>query len=320
LTVDAYIIGTIAERAGYSSIYAFIEYIPKCNNLSTLIEGLAKELIDLDYTMKQRNEPLLNRDGVFENQTLLLQHGLILRNYLLAMRHGDSGLVRISLKIFTIWFQATRKHNYAQETIHLTACLERVWSLEMREFWMDNCLINPSGNPTGFQACDFFGEWVVREIKSMMPHNYDPKNALFLQESLAYLITTFRNIRTKIIQETGAQSYGQHSHTVTSAVDTSIIAERLLNEHVNSFRAGRTGEIESEVHDLFSKGLASLGTGARIGEYVRMMEMDYSMWADIPDNEDNDLGCQEEEEDEEMMEIQVGIKGGTRDTEWMDED
>src|SRR5579859_655636 len=169
LTVDAYIIGTIAERAGYSSIYAFIEELPKCDNLSTLIEGLAKELIDLDYTMKQRNEPLLNRDAVFENRTLLLQHGLILRNYLLAMRHGDSGLVRISLKIFTIWFQATRKHNYAQETIHLTACLERVSSPEMREFWMDNCLINPSGNPTGFQSCNFIFVVSVAYASASLP-------------------------------------------------------------------------------------------------------------------------------------------------------
>jgi hypothetical protein len=190
----------------------------------------------------------------------------------------------------------------------------------MREFWMDNFLINPSGNPTGFQSCDFFGEWVVREIKSMMLHNYDPKNALFLQESLAYLITMFRNVRTKIIQQMGAQAYGQHSHAVTSAVNTSIIPERLLNEHVNSFHAGRTGETKSEVHNLFSKGLASLRTGARIGEYVRKMQMDYSMWADIPDNED-DLGSQQDqEEEEEMMEIQVGIEGGTRDMEWMDKD
>jgi hypothetical protein len=148
LTVDTDIIATIVERAGYSSIYAFIEELPKCDNVSTLIEGLAKQLIDLNYTMKQRNESLLNRYAVFENRTLLLQHGLILRNYLLAMRHGDSGLVRISLKIFTIWFQAMRKHNYDQETIHLTACLECVWSPEMQEFWMDHCLINPSGNPT----------------------------------------------------------------------------------------------------------------------------------------------------------------------------
>jgi hypothetical protein len=287
--------------------------------LSTLIEELAKELIEFDYTLKQRTNPLLDRDAVFENRTLLLQHGLVLRNYLLAMRHGDSGLVRISLKLFTIWFQATRKHNYAQETIHLTACLERIWSPEMREFWMDNCLINPSGKPTGFQACDFFGEWVVREIKSMMPHNYDPKNARYLQETLAYLITTFRSVRNKIMKETGAQTYGQHSHTVTSAVDISIIAERLLNEHVNSFRAGRTGATESEVQDLFSQGLASLGNGARIADYIQKMEMDYSMWADLSDNEDDQLPPENDEEETELMEVQVGIEGGTRDMDWMDE-
>jgi len=184
---------------------------------------------------------------------------------------------------------------------------------------MDNCLINPSGNPTGFQACDFFGEWVVCEnqvndaarLRSQkrtvfpgnigLPHHHVPQRPKQDNEG------------------NGAQMYGQHSHTVTSAVDISIIAERLLNKHVNSFRTGRTGATESEVQDLFSQGLASLGTGARIADYIQKMEIDYSMWADIPDNEDDQLPQEHDEEETELMEIQVGIEGGTRDMDWMDE-
>jgi hypothetical protein len=65
--------------------------------------------------------------------------------------------------------------------------------------------------------------------------------------------------------------------------------------------------------------LASLGNGARIADYIQKMEMDYSMWADLSDNEDDQLPPENDEEETELMEVQVGIEGGTRDMDWMDE-
>lgn len=52
------------------------------------------------------------------------------------------------------------------ECLHPTTCLNKLWSNELVEFWMQNCLINPSGKKMGWMPCDYLEEYVVREVKT----------------------------------------------------------------------------------------------------------------------------------------------------------
>src|SRR5579859_1971219 len=58
------------------------------------------------------------------------------------MRHGNSSRLLVSLSFMTVWFQGSRQHRYATETLHLTACLRKLWKLDYKQWWMDNCLVN----------------------------------------------------------------------------------------------------------------------------------------------------------------------------------
>jgi hypothetical protein len=118
-----------------------------------------------------QNLPSELRDRMLKKQWLLIQQGLSLRSFNRAMREGDSGRVVSSLTYFTVFFQATSQNGYSQETLHLTACLREYWSEGYKKFWMDTCLMNPSGKKKGWLACDAMTEHVVRIVEELFPAN-----------------------------------------------------------------------------------------------------------------------------------------------------
>jgi hypothetical protein len=72
------------------------------------------------------------RDRTYENAILFMQQAMVVRIFLHACRIGDSGIVVDCVSVFAVWFQATGKYNYARETIHIKACLAKLWSAEFR--------------------------------------------------------------------------------------------------------------------------------------------------------------------------------------------
>ena len=206
--LDGYILASVAKRCGFTTVAEFVSGMGD-TDITTAIETLANDLVRFSEVARARQKPDEERDREYENHLLLLQHGLVLRNFVLAMRQGDSGRVLVSLSYFTVWFQATKKHNYASETMHLTACLKLLWSEQMKEFWMENCLINPSGKKEGFMACDYLGEWVVREVKRMMHHNLNDVTAKFLYDVIAPQVMLFREVRKKLAEESGSPRVGR---------------------------------------------------------------------------------------------------------------
>lgn len=150
------------------------------DKLSAAIEGLSHGLTNYRHVRALRSVSNDEQDKAYENAILFMQQAMVIRIFLYACRIGDSGVVVDCISVFAAWFQATGKYNYARETIHLKACLTKLWTVEFREFWLDTCLINPSGKREGWMPCDFFGEYVVREVKAMMHNDTGEVNDRFL--------------------------------------------------------------------------------------------------------------------------------------------
>ena len=53
------------------------------------------------------------------------------------MKEGDSRRVRVFLNSLTIWFQAASQFDYTMECLHLTACLTKLWSSDLANYWME---------------------------------------------------------------------------------------------------------------------------------------------------------------------------------------
>ena len=178
----------------------------------------------------RKTSSVAEHDQTYENHFLFLQHALTLQNFHLAMRQGISGRVQVSLHYFTVWFQASKKFNYSMECIHLTACLSKLWSDELVKFWMQNYLINPSGKKGSWMACDYLGEYIVREVKNLMPFNINEATGNTLRNKYSPQIMAFRDARKKMQEETDAPTFSYHSSMVKTRMEVERVVKRLINE------------------------------------------------------------------------------------------
>jgi hypothetical protein len=133
--------------------------------ISAGVVELARRVSQFNDPARMRSAPETDRDVVHEQHICFMQHGLTLRSFTTSCRQGDSGRVVAVLKYYCVWFQGSKQHNYAKETLHLLACLKYYWSDEYKRFWMNTCLVNMSGKREGFLACDAVCEHCVREVK-----------------------------------------------------------------------------------------------------------------------------------------------------------
>jgi hypothetical protein len=248
------------------------DFAIRCNKLpaETLINGindLAKSLADFSQIARERAQPREARDIANENIRLLMQHGLVFRNFDHAIRRGDSGRALGSVSFFKMWFQDTNKTNYAVESLRLQACLKKVWSEQFQRFYMENCLINLSGKSQGFMACDMVNEYVVREVKDHMNPNSNSISEERIREKISLLVMHLREWRRNMAKNVGAKSSNDHSTKSSLARDYWRIGERLFRDDAFTKRLDRRDEeYDTVVKDLYVDGLIHLANGTRIAK------------------------------------------------------
>jgi hypothetical protein len=274
IVLDANIIGDVAARCGFSSVEEFMSGMSTLEpaELRKHIEALADDLSDFTRVNRSRSRDAAEQDLSYQSHFLLMQHGLVLRNLSLAMRQGDSGRVLLSLIFLTIWFQSSGQFNYANETIHLTACFKLIWSDRLKDFWMRNCLINLSGRRDAFMACDLVCEHVVREVKNMMHHNVNEATMRWLREILSPQIMMFYLTKARMNQETDYYE-GHHSSVGKTCNEVRAIVNVLLSEGLCDERVGReNNQKASKTRDLHADGFRELSQLTRINEYIKRVD------------------------------------------------
>jgi len=228
------------------------------------VTDLAAGLTDFNFVDFLRSELAEERDYVWENVILYMQHGLILRSFDRALSDGDVGRAIASLSYFTIWFQKSSRHNYAAETLRLSACLKKVWSKDLVKFYMDNCLINISGRAGAFQPCDKLNENFVDYVKSNEYAHASAEATAFQHQDRALLTMEFLDIRDKLAEQLGVEHIKDFHHTVSDNFrEVKIVANSLLTMKGFEKKPGRgVGLRESQAKDLYMQGLLGLADGA----------------------------------------------------------
>ena len=277
--LDGYIVGALTKSRGYTDTAEFLSSATKDKQpelLSDAIKALATHLASMNLPAMLQGKPKEERDRALESMTLFMQHGLTMRNFKMAMRDGDSGRALASLSYYTLWFHGSSHRKYAMETMHLTACLKEYWSPAYVQFYMDNCLINPSGRAGAFMADDFFGEWMIAQAKARIPHNYTSATDHYLRNTISPQLMFFREVRLKMTAETEATTFGYHSTAVKKVIDVTVVCDAVLDADVCTFQAGRA-LADSETMDLFAQGLVVLGSADRLEKYKKQMVKDFHL-------------------------------------------
>ena len=215
------------------------------------------------------------RKRTFQNLALFVQHGMMFRTLDQAIREGDSGRISMCISYFVVWFQGTNNHNYARETMRLTACLKHIWSDELKQFWKQNCVVNLSGKAGGFVALDSVNEYLVREIKAMMGQSVTPETNERLRNVLSLLVFDFKDIKRTIADEADAEIFDFHSTPPSPWHDIRRIAPLILEGRLLASGGSEDSQLEAgdaedrlesppldsyKALDLFAKGSAELGT------------------------------------------------------------
>ena len=133
-------------------------------------------------------------------------------------------------------------------------------------------LINPSGKKEGWMACDYLGEYVVREVKNMMPFNINEATGNTLRNKYSPQIMIFRDTRKMMQEETDAPTFGFHSSKVRTHADIESVVKRLLNEQFSKMRLNRPTGDDPERADLHIAGIEELGNTKRIAEYIEKIQ------------------------------------------------
>lgn len=267
LVLDGYLVAALANACEFTDPDNLLLEVSKDpDRISGAIKSLAKYFSQFNEVSRMQQSPPEARDRPFENINMFIQHRLVMRNFKRGMREGDSGRCLASLSYYTVWFQASNQYQYAAETIHLTACLKKYWSPAYRQFFLENCLINPSGKKEGWMATDFFCEWIIGELKAMFPDNVTEQSLEYMRDTISPQVMFFRRVREKMRAETEAVHTGDHSSIVKRTSEVDHIASRVLQEGLWAFKAGRETR-ESERTDLYGQGLVAIGAGTRLRKY-----------------------------------------------------
>src|SRR5439155_6569234 len=108
-----------------------------------------------------------------------------------------------------------------------------------------------SAKKEGWMACDFLSEYVVQEVKSMMPFNINEMTGDTLRKTYSPQIMVFRDTRKKMHQESEAPTFGYHSSPVKTHGDV----ERIVDK-ASSVKSESTDPLEMTLRDAIYISLA----------------------------------------------------------------
>jgi hypothetical protein len=267
IVLDGYILSAVASICDYNSLESFTRDFGNID-LGDMINRLAEVIVK--FTIVDANRRKGIGDSAHDNFLLFLQHGVIFRNFNNAIRKGDPGLCLTSLSYFTVWFQGSRQHNYAAETMQLCACLKRCWSPTLKQFYLENSLINLSGKANGWVSCDAMNERVVREVKAMRVSTSNPAVDEHWRNMVALQTMLLPEVKEKMAEECGVWIFDHHSSPVEKMTDVRAIASVILRDRTCVQIPQRDRDVKETMStDLFSWGQRSLASTKKIVDFKK---------------------------------------------------
>ena len=275
---DAYILAALASHLGATNFSSIGDKFTTVNPRKIIL-NTCSDFLDLLKVFKTRAMPASERDLPYENAILMVQHGILYREFGDAMKVGDSGRVEQCLLYFNLFFQGTAQHNYKFEMMNLVTSLRYTWSQGLKDFWRQNCLVSITGERDSFLADDLACEFIVRETKKEAPSSHTPANRKFMNEVAARQVLVTMQSRETVYHESGANNHFKHSSTVSSVTDVAKLTQMLIDAQVFTFTPGRTSAFSTgldglECDDLYGKGFATFSAGRSLKDFISKLRED----------------------------------------------
>lgn len=125
--------------------------------------------------------------------------------------------------------------------MHMVACFKKLWKSDLKQAWLDYCLINPSGRADKFMADDRFGERIILLNKEMICPSANASSDEFLRETVAMNVISLWKCREAISRTTGATSHGNRDSLAAKLPDVSLLVKHMTEDSLFREQLGRTG-------------------------------------------------------------------------------
>ncbi|VDC03269.1 unnamed protein product [Peniophora sp. CBMAI 1063] len=200
-------------------------------------------------------------DMVFENAVLFNRDALLLREFIDAIKAGDSGRIIIVLKVWAFTFRAQGRVKYALEVLYLIHNLTHVWPQGLRDIVLKNWLVNTTGNPFGFLEVDLLQEHMNFWIKTYFQAHGSNASWEWLK-TIAPCVRVLRKLSTDINSALGSKQGTRHAEPDLSD-DIQELMDSLQHHSVYTVKPGRhfDADDDSLVADAVARGHAMLTTG-----------------------------------------------------------
>ncbi|KAG8698170.1 hypothetical protein FRC09_007391 [Ceratobasidium sp. 395] len=217
-----------------------------------------KEVYKLREARKRAKDNKMAGDVVFEDSALFICDALEFEEFIAAIKAGDSGRIVLTLKLWTLSFQANGRSKYAKEMLHLIHNLTHVWSPGLSDIILNNWVINPTGKPNSHVELDLVQEHLNFWIKNA----YKAHGSGASWDWLAIIspcVDFFRTLARQFHRSLGDNQGVRHA-MANQARSIELLMRSLSSSEVHTLKPGRkraTGDGEPVV-DVLSAGMQKL--------------------------------------------------------------
>ncbi|KAI0753498.1 hypothetical protein C8Q80DRAFT_1097118 [Daedaleopsis nitida] len=234
------------------------------------------------------SEPFLG-DQCLADAIIFLQEGILVREFAQAVATGDPGRVYEAMKRMNIAFAGSSHPKYGGYTLEMIVNLELESSPELKNIFLKNWLVNPSGEVGRWVEGDLHLEHINLQLETMIAHKDEQWDSEYVATVIAPNTSHFVTLKNKYREGVGlAQRRGRHT-SPHSRPEVSTMLETFKEEDLHCFRQGRhygdNGIPPKKTLDVFSLGLAALRE-SKLAKWVadtRARRMDSRLWRNAPD-------------------------------------
>jgi hypothetical protein len=188
---DALIIVAVMAHIKAGSVEEIRTPMTSSDWCAIITEVIKKWIPPTSVHFNRKEKTIEERDTLLENAVLLLQHGLIYRALGVAVAQGDSGRIVKQLQMLTIMFHGGQQSNYVIESLEWSAGMLKTWSDDLKQVWLNHCVVNLSGREGKWIEMDRFHEQLVCYIKQVYNPWGTPASDRFQREVIARLMMIF---------------------------------------------------------------------------------------------------------------------------------
>ena len=130
-------------------------------------------------------------DIIQENVLLLFSCGLLYLDFADAYWKGYSNRIKKCISCFVVIYLSFSNTRYATKMMHMVACFKKLWNSNLKQAWLDYCLINLSERTNKFMANNRFGDRIILLNKKMICPSANALCNEFLRKTMVMNVISF---------------------------------------------------------------------------------------------------------------------------------